>query len=623
LFIVSLQTANKTREQKKEAEFTPSKQRALIFQGGGALGAYEAGVYRVLYDWISRHVENKNINIFDIIAGTSIGAINGAIIVSHFLNKKNADISQSLPASEYWKGSADILEEFWREVQTKHFFTDWVDLNFWPWDLFHNTIKTLKQGWNNMLETTEGSVPNIQYNPLVKEWFELLHFATEGWDIPASAESARRYWTTRTLGAPNVAAAIPRYDLKYGDISSGFRFRGEQRRLPFWMIRPTFSLKESCQNYIKFPIKTGYSEKRCEPRFLLVSVDVQSGNTVSFDSYDTKTEYDDYDEWKDYTNKLKEEYHHTFEYPDGIDWDQLSTTFSMPDLYRHVALVDKQSGKKRTFWDGGVLSNTPLRELISKHKEYWENEIGEERLWNVTKEKNGEKGLKIPAIDVYIADVWPAKLKDDPVPSDNDFVASRKTDLILLDKTEYEESVTKMITQYMHLTEELISILKNTDGANKIEDILNRPIIDSTLNLKNMKTYRDLLKGNFDIDRVMRIERKDDLYSVGYAMEDFSARTMNQLLELGKHDTLDKLIHSLRQVVDNLQERIFEDDKLQVSEDTKNILRNHLDKAMKVLHEEYNYYDEAINHLYNFAAEVDKMELEGRLSHKKANLLRP
>ena len=76
---------------------------------------------------------------------------------------------------------------------------------------------------------------------------------------------------------------------------------------------------------------------------------MQSGNTVSFDSYDTKTEYDDYDEWKDYTNKPKEEYHHIFEYPDGIGWDQLSTTFSMPDLYRHVALEDKQSGKKAYF----------------------------------------------------------------------------------------------------------------------------------------------------------------------------------------------------------------------------------------------------------------------------------
>ena len=579
----------------------------------------------MLYDWISRHIENKDKNIFDVIAGTSIGAINGAIILSHFLNKKKADVSQSLSASEYWKGSADILEKFWQQVQTKHFFTDWVDLNFWPWDFFHNTIKTMKEGWNSMLETTEGSIPNIQYYPLVKEWFDLLHFASEGWDIPASAESARRYWTTRTLGAPNVAAAIPRYDFKYGDISSGFRFRGEQSRLPFWMILPTFSLKESCQNYIKFPIKTEYSEKRSEPLFLLVSVDVQSGNTVSFDSYNTKTEYDDYDEWKDYNNKQKEEYHHIFEYLEGIGWDQLSTTFSMPDLYRHVVLEDKQSGKKRTFWDGGVLSNTPLRELIDKHKEYWKNEISEERLWNGTKQKDGEKGVKIPALDVYIADVWPAKLKDEPVPSDNDFVASRKTDLILLDKTEYEESVSKMITQHMHLTEELISILNDTDNADKIKSTLDKHIIDSTFNTKDTKTCRDLLKGNFDIDRVMRIERKDDLYSMGYAMADFSARSMNQLLELGKRDTLDKLIRSLRRVIDNLQETIFEDDKPpRISDETKNSLRNHLDKAMNLLlREEYGYYDGIINHLYNFAAEVDKMELEGRLSHNKANLLRP
>ena len=126
----------------------------------------------MLYDWISRHIENKDKNIFDVIAGTSIGAINGAIILSHFLNKKKADVSQSLSASEYWKGSADILEKFWQQVQTKHFFTDWVDLNFWPWDLFHNTIKTMKEGWNSMLETTEGSIPNIQYYPLVKEWFD-------------------------------------------------------------------------------------------------------------------------------------------------------------------------------------------------------------------------------------------------------------------------------------------------------------------------------------------------------------------------------------------------------------------------------------------------------------------
>jgi predicted patatin/cPLA2 family phospholipase len=32
----------------------PAKQRALVLQGGGALGAYEAGVFDVLYYWIKK-----------------------------------------------------------------------------------------------------------------------------------------------------------------------------------------------------------------------------------------------------------------------------------------------------------------------------------------------------------------------------------------------------------------------------------------------------------------------------------------------------------------------------------------------------------------------------------------
>jgi NTE family protein len=484
--IVDKKGTYQTQERKKGTTMESKKQRALIFQGGGALGAYEAGAYRVLYDWISKHIEKKDANLFDVIAGTSVGAINGAIILSHFLEKKNADINKSLTANEYWKGSADILEKFWKEIQTKNFFTDWLDLNFFPWDLLHNTIGAIKKDWNNILDTAEESIPDVQSNFFIKEWFDLLHFATEAWDIPASAEAARRYWTTRTFGAPNVAAAIPRWDLKYLDSSHGFSFRGEQKRLPFWWFNPTFSLKESCQNYIKFPIKT--DPGNYEPRFLLVSVDVQSGDTVSFDSYGVNTEYNEYDQWKDNDyNKSSGEQSHIISYPNSIEWDHLSTTFSLPDLYRHATLKDEKSGRKRTFWDGGVVSNTPLRELIDQHKKYWKTEIGEERLWDGIMEEKRETKLKIPALDVYIIDVWPAKLLDDPVPSDNDFVASRKTDLILLDKTEYEESVSRMITQYMRITEELLHTLNETEKSNKIKEILDTSIIDNTLNAKNIK----------------------------------------------------------------------------------------------------------------------------------------
>ena len=65
----------------------PSKQRALVFQGGGSLGAYEAGVYHVLYHWIKKDISD-NENVFDIIAGTSIGAVNASIIINEILEKK-------------------------------------------------------------------------------------------------------------------------------------------------------------------------------------------------------------------------------------------------------------------------------------------------------------------------------------------------------------------------------------------------------------------------------------------------------------------------------------------------------------------------------------------------------
>lgn len=66
--------------------------RVLALQGGVALGAYEAGVFDVLYYWIKKDQDITNIlkrrNIFDVVAGTSIGAINAAILVS-FVKENN------------------------------------------------------------------------------------------------------------------------------------------------------------------------------------------------------------------------------------------------------------------------------------------------------------------------------------------------------------------------------------------------------------------------------------------------------------------------------------------------------------------------------------------------------
>ena len=83
----------------------PKTQRALVLQGGGALGAYEVGVIKALWEKLTEKDNERGYSgkpLFDIIAGTSIGAINGAILISQVL-KNEGD----------WKKSIEKLEEFW------------------------------------------------------------------------------------------------------------------------------------------------------------------------------------------------------------------------------------------------------------------------------------------------------------------------------------------------------------------------------------------------------------------------------------------------------------------------------------------------------------------------------
>ena len=65
-------------------------QIVLVLQGGGALGAFQAGVYHALHD---AGVEP------DWVIGTSIGAINASIIVGNEPGKRLA-----------------ALEEFWQRI---------------------------------------------------------------------------------------------------------------------------------------------------------------------------------------------------------------------------------------------------------------------------------------------------------------------------------------------------------------------------------------------------------------------------------------------------------------------------------------------------------------------------
>ena len=111
----------------------PEKERALVLQGGGSLGAYGAGAYSALYESLSKMDIEKGKPIFDIIAGTSIGAINAAVLVSYVVE------------NETYEGSAERVVDFWNYLskesiaETNPFFKPW-------WDYWHTIDREVASG---------------------------------------------------------------------------------------------------------------------------------------------------------------------------------------------------------------------------------------------------------------------------------------------------------------------------------------------------------------------------------------------------------------------------------------------------------------------------------------------
>src|SRR5215472_14406454 len=368
--------------------------RALVFQGGGSLGAYEAGAYKDINEELSRYLKAEgrgNEPIFHIVSGTSIGAINAAILISYV--KEN----------ETWEGSGDKLIEFWEYLSTQ----SWVD-----------NIPHFTKYWDS--------------------WRRLDRRI-------ASGESARRYFSTKEFimkGVPNVfVPKTPLIDNRFFD------------PLNTWYIYDNKQLKESLEKFAKFPISTSFESG--EPRLLLVAADVQEGSPVIFDSYEKedgtrKSEYGKYGILKrDGSANISEEgFEHVIRYEDGIKSDFVLASCSVPMNYDYTRLEvetrtmivegqddntygernhssSKGRNKVRFFWDGGLLANTPLRQTVFAHTYYWQR---------VRKVKEDIPKLKFGIINLH-------PIKQEYLPSDYDGVVDRKNGMIYHDRTEFDENV--------------------------------------------------------------------------------------------------------------------------------------------------------------------------------------
>jgi predicted acylesterase/phospholipase RssA len=503
----------------------PKLQRALVFQGGGSLGAYEAGVFHVLYHWIKKDVNNDNENIFDIIAGTSIGAINASIILSHILERKEEefkgkgnDNNGKSSNMKYWEGSPEKLVDFWRYVSS-------------TFDYFRFWTPFLKSSWDNW-----------------RSFFPYLN-------LP-SGEAFRRYLSTRrslTFGEQHVFSPLFFFPFATPMFNKFFDYTP----LALWHQYSNDPLRSSIEKFAKKlrngqKIKTSI-EKNNEPRLLLVSVDIENAETTTFDSYKKK------DEDKE----------------GGISLKHVIASAAVPKNFAYEEI----NGRK--YWDGGIVSNTPLRELISEHTDFWKEKLGleseKEKLTYTTWKDWEESEQKIPKVEVCIINLHPSQEAGAHIPSlfDYDTTKDRENDIRFHDKTEYDLKMAKVTADYKDFVEQMTdlaieSIDKINESVGKINDkkykddlkeYYNNKIRDfnrileqtskSTKRKGGNRYYWHLLKHRFDLDEKIKIQREDDEDIISDKIFDFSYDTIDKLIKKGIDDALDKVFEAEKEKHNN------------------------------------------------------------------------
>ena len=176
----------------------------------------------------------------------------------------------------------------------------------------------------------------------------------------------------------------------------------------------------------------------------------------------------------------------------------------------------------RYFWDGGLMANTPLSQLVLLHRSYW---------YKIRRIKD-----KVPTLSACIINLHPTIQKE--IPTDRDGVINRNNDITFSDRTHRDEEILLLISDYIDLVRDLIRVAKENKVKDEvIDNLLDKQTKYHGVVLKSRK-YKDIVEGRFDIAEIIRIERKNDENTISDKTFDFSSGTIKQLMKDGYEDTV-------------------------------------------------------------------------------------
>lgn len=336
----------------------------LVMQGGGSLGAYECGVYKAL--------SRRGIK-FDIVAGTSIGAVNAGIIAG----SRSGD-----PAKD--------LEDFWlaaAETVTPH----------------HLPSDEVRGAFASSLSAMYGN-PRM-FSPLWHYYYPAAGFMT-----------------------PYL------YDLA--------------------------PLKRTLAGYVDF----GRLAPGNHPRLVVTATDVQKSEPVIFDSHAGRIT----------ANHLIACAGFPFY---GISWTEIDG---------------------RYLWDGSLVSNTPLREVIRASP------------------RNAKR--------VYIVSLFPKN--QDALPVNMSDTWHRARDIMHNEKTDHDIHTSQVISRYLELMRKMHDLLNNA----KLSDKLTKQFWEVEKEYHELAVDRGAV-----IESVVKIERKEDVHFI-FEDADFSLATIKKLIRQGEEE---------------------------------------------------------------------------------------
>jgi NTE family protein len=380
-------------------------ENVLVLQGGGSLGAFGCGVFKAL---------RKNKIKLDILAGTSIGGVNAALIAG----SKEEDHPEL------------ALEQFWLEIAENS-----VNLNFLiPEWVAENNPTAFPLAAANLSSQTN-TYQNLQFKSLLS------------------------FYSSAIYG--NDKMFVPRWRPEYSSTDP-------QYFTPWkWTYLYDHSpLLRTLEKYIDYS-KIQPNAKFNSPRLIITAVNVLTAEPLTFDSSEMQ-----------------------------ITPRHLLATSGYP-LYS-FPWVEVEEGVYA--WDGSLLSNTPLREVIDAS----------------------------PIIDkhIFLVENYPKTI--DHLPQNLSEVFHRARDIMFSDKTLHNVKMAKVITQYLRYIEELYNIFQeHVDLAKLDKEIVN----------KIERKYKKIKKDHGSEIKSIHYITREEKHPHMYENADFSVNTIKESINDGELKT--------------------------------------------------------------------------------------